>query len=75
MLLTKFKGSASPFIHEIKEDSRGRLLLKIHLSLSFHLYKDVKVKEAIEVKLKICDCFFYSRAVHLGFVGEVLEKI
>ncbi len=28
--LTKFKGSA---IHEIKEDSRGRLLLKMHLSL------------------------------------------
>jgi len=30
---TKFNGSASTFIHEIKEDSRGRHLLKMHLSL------------------------------------------
>ncbi len=56
--LTKFKGAASTFLHEIKEDSSGRHLLKMHLSLSFHLYKDVKVKKAIKVKLKICDCFY-----------------
>ena len=62
---TKFNGSASTFIHEIKEDPRCRLLLKMHLILSFHLCKDVKVKEAIDVKLKICDCF-YGVAVHLG---------
>jgi hypothetical protein len=55
---TKFNGSASTFIHEIKEDSIGRLFLKKLLSISFHLYKDVKVKEAIEVKLNICDCFY-----------------
>jgi hypothetical protein len=74
MPLTKFQESGSTFIHEIKEDSKCRLLLKIHLSLSFHLYKDAEAKEAIEVKLNICHCF-YGIAVLLGFVGEVLEKI
>ncbi len=70
---TKFKGTASTFIQEIKEDSRGRHLLKMHLILSFHLCKDVKVKEAIDVKLKICDCF-YGVAVHLGLREKCKRK-